>query len=138
MGKCLGCNEPLVKRYQIKFCSNKCQFIYQHREWVTAWKRGKMNGGIGITARNISAHLKKYLVDKSGNRCSSCGWKKKHPVTGNVPLEIDHIDGNSENNAEANLRLLCPNCHALTPFYKNLNKGSGRKWRMSKYIKNVK
>jgi hypothetical protein len=34
------------------------------------------------------------------------------------------------------LRVLCPNCHALTPFYKNMNRGNGRKWRMDKYIKN--
>ncbi len=81
-------------------------------------------------------HLKKYLLKKFGNRCSECGWAKKHPITGVIPLEVDHVDGNAENNIESHLRLLCPNCHALTPFYKNLNKGNGRKWRMNKYIKN--
>ncbi len=76
------------------------------------------------------------MSEKFGNRCLACGWSSAHPVTGVVPLEIDHIDGNAENNSESNLRLLCPNCHALTPFYKNLNKGNGRKWRTDKYIKN--
>ncbi len=92
---------------------------------------------MGITVRGISRHLKRFLVEKFGNKCVVCGWSKRHPVTHNVPLEIDHIDGNSENNLEKNLQLLCPNCHALTPFFKNLNKGKGRKWRMNKYIKNV-
>jgi hypothetical protein len=136
MKKCVHCKTILTKRYQIKFCSNRCQFRYQHEKWLEDWKRGKVSGGIGITAKNISKHLRGYLGEKFGNRCFKCGWNKKHPVTGIIPLEVDHIDGNAENNLEYNLRLLCPNCHALTPFYKNLNKGNGRKWRMNKYIKN--
>lgn len=43
-----------------------------------------------------------------------------------IPLEIDHIDGNSENNSEENLRLICPNCHSLTATYKGANRGKGR------------
>jgi len=111
--------------------------IYQHIWWVENWKNGKVDGNIGITARNFSKHLKIYLVEKFKNKCCVCGWDKKHPITGIAPLEIDHIDGNSENNVENNLRLICPNCHALTPFYKNMNRGKGRKWRMNKYIKNA-
>jgi len=64
-----------------------------------------------------------------------CGWDIKNPVTSNVPLEIDHIDGNSENNKESNLRLIYPNYHSLSPNYKNLNKGNGRIWRKNKYIR---
>jgi RNase P subunit RPR2 len=109
---------------------------YQHTKWVELWKKGKAHGNIGITVRNISPHLKKYLLEKFGNKCLVCGWKERHPVTGLVPLEVDHVDGNSENNIEENLRLICPNCHALTPFYKNLNRGKGRRWRMDKYIRN--
>jgi ssDNA-binding Zn-finger/Zn-ribbon topoisomerase 1 len=29
-----------------------------------------------------------------------------------IVLEIDHIDGNSENNSPENLRFICPNCHS--------------------------
>ena len=136
MTKCVNCGTDLIRWHQVRFCSNKCQFLYQHKNWIKGWKEGKINGNIGITARNISKHLKNYLGEKFGNQCLECGWSKKHPVTGVVPLEIDHIDGDAENNLESNLRLLCPNCHALTPFYKNLNRGKGRKWRMDKYIKN--
>lgn len=136
MKQCNFCKKSLLKRYQYKFCSNKCQASYQYKKWVGQWKDERVDGNIGISARNVSAHLKRYLWGKFENKCSKCGWCKKHPITGVVPLEIDHIDGNAENNKENNLRLLCPNCHALTPFYKNLNKGNGRKWRMVKYIKN--
>lgn len=41
-----------------------------------------------------------------------------------IPLELDHIDGNNQNNNLNNLQLLCPNCHALTPNYRGKNKGN--------------
>lgn len=133
---CAGCGTKLFVRHKIKFCSNKCQHNLEYRTNVDLWKKGKLNGAVGITARNLSNWLRKYLIEKYNNKCSACEWNKKHPLIKVVPLEVDHIDGNSENNVESNLRLLCPNCHALTPYYKNMNKGKGRKWRMKKYIKN--
>jgi len=136
MRHCDVCKTILAKRHQIKFCSNKCQAEYRYQTYINLWKKGRVTGNKGIFAKGISGHLKQYLLKKFGNKCSTCGWNKVHPITGTVPLEIDHIDGDAENNKEANLRLLCPNCHALTPFFKNLNKGKGRKWRMDKYIKN--
>jgi 5-methylcytosine-specific restriction endonuclease McrA len=103
--------------------------------YVTKWKQGEVNGSRGVNAKNISQHVRRYLLDKHGNECSLCGWNKINLTTKTVPLEIDHIDGDSENNNEANLRLLCPNCHSLTPNFRNLNKGKGRLWRKNKYLK---
>lgn len=97
---------------------------------------GTLSGSIGVTTKAISSHIKRYMFKKYGDACSLCGWNKVHSITKKVPLEIDHIDGNSENNAEPNLRLICPNCHSLSENYKALNKGKGRKWRMDKYVKN--
>jgi 5-methylcytosine-specific restriction endonuclease McrA len=77
--------------------------------------------------------MKKYLIEKYGEKCMECGWDEKHPITGNVPIELEHIDGNSKNNELKNLKLLCPNCHSLTPTYKALNKGNGRHNRMKRY-----
>ena len=62
-----------------------------------------------------------------------CGWNKINPITNKVPIELEHIDGNSENNSLDNLKLLCPNCHSLTPTYKALNIGNGRYKRMKRY-----
>ncbi len=69
------------------------------------------------------------MIERDGEKCSVCGWKKKHPITLRVPLEVDHVDGNADNNVNSNLQLLCPNCHSLTLLYRNLNKGNGRSWR---------
>ncbi len=87
--------------------------------------------------KNISAYIKRYLLGKYGERCSQCGWSQRNPVTGRVPLEVDHLDGQADNNTEKNLRLICPNCHALTPTFRNLNKGRGREWRKARLARLV-
>ena len=133
MKSCLFCGKNLSKRSQSKYCSNKCQADQGYKEYINKWENGKVDGGKGINTRNISGYLRRFLVDKYKESCSVCGWNKKHSVTNIVPLEIDHIDGNGENNKEVNLRLLCPNCHALTSNFRNLNKGKGRLWRKDKY-----
>lgn len=63
------------------------------------------------------------LVFIRGHRCENCGLTEwiEQPIS----LEVHHIDGDSLNNELDNLKLLCPNCHALTENYrgKNINKG---------------
>jgi len=65
-----------------------------------------------------SCTLKKRLLNEGVfiAQCFSC--KRTTWLNKKIPLELDHIDGNSSNNILSNLRLLCPNCHSLTPTYR--------------------
>ena len=125
--KCLGCSKE-TPRAGYKYCSNVCQIEHQYESYIKKWKAGEESGlqSIGV----VSRHIKRYLRRKFENRCCLCGWAKVNPKTGLVPLVADHVDGNWRNNREANLRLLCPNCDALTSTYAGLNRGNGRKNRV--------
>ncbi len=107
---------------------------FAYKKYIAEWQLGYAHGGRGVNAKNVSGHVIRYLREKYSS-CSICNWDRVNPVTKRVPLEIDHIDGNSENNQESNLRLICPNCHSLSSNFRNLNYGNGRVWRKAKYIK---
>ena len=126
---CLNCGKELQQTSSSfhKFCDNKCQADYQHKEWINRWKNGEESGVIG--KYGISHHIKKYLMNKYQCKCAQCGWGQENMYTHTIPLEVEHIDGNYQNNTEDNLILLCPNCHSLTATYKGANKGNGRKER---------
>jgi hypothetical protein len=48
--------------------------------------------------------------------CENCGLSEWQHLP--IPLEIHHVNGNNIDNRIDNLRLLCPNCHALTNNYR--------------------
>jgi 5-methylcytosine-specific restriction endonuclease McrA len=89
-----------------------------------------LESGAYQAIRNRSSFIRRYLIQKFGERCSRCGWAERHPITGNIPVELEHIDGDWQNNQADNLTLLCPNCHSLTATYRALNRGKGRAHRL--------
>lgn len=131
---CLNC-DGFTSGYA-KYCSNQCQSDFAYKSYILKWKLGNVSGNRGVNTQNLSGHVIRYLLEQAQEHCSQCGWCTPNPYDGKVPLEIDHIDGNANNSCEANLRVLCPNCHALTNNFKNKNKGRGREWRRTKYKQN--
>lgn len=49
-------------------------------------------------------------------KCNNTEWNDQP-----IPLELEHIDGNNQNNELSNLTILCPNCHAQTLTYRGRN-----------------
>lgn len=119
-----ACGKPVARSGQF-YCGLACHSRHRFRLKYSAFVEA---GGI---YGHISAQfLKKVLRKHLGDRCSRCGWATVHPITGKVPVEIEHIDGNWENNRLSNLTLLCPNCHSLTSTFRGLNRGAGRPHRI--------
>lgn len=111
-----------TKNRRNTFCNNICKSSFYHDAYIADWKSGKESGHHGVN-NSLSGHIRKYLIEKNGCRCWKCGWEEVHPVTGKVPVQWNHIDGDSTNSSEENLELICPNCHSLTPNFGALNKG---------------
>ena len=121
-GNCTNCGNKLTGS-GAKYCSIICQQEYQYKDKINKW----LNGIINFPGRSS---IKKYLKSiKLG--CWECGittWNDK-----DIVLELEHIDGNSDNNLKDNLSLLCPNCHSQTDTYKAKNVGNGRHFRRERY-----
>lgn len=72
--------------------------------------------------------LKNRILLEQNNKCNACGlseWRGK-PLT----LELEHKDGNNQNNERENLECLCPNCHSLTDTWRGRNKWPGKAKRV--------
>ena len=122
---CLSCNKThSTTVWKVgKYCNNDCQLLYQYNQKIKDWLSNNANIGKGT--------IKRYLIEQHGYKCAVCGlsdWNNKPMI-----LELEHVDGNSENNALCNLCLICPNCHSQTPTYKGRNKGKGRYSRRVRY-----
>lgn len=71
--------------------------------------------------------IKLGILEKKCSRCGLSEWQGEE-----LPLSLDHIDGDYYNNLIENLRILCPNCHALTPTWCGRNKKYGYRDKRNK------
>jgi hypothetical protein len=107
-----------------RYCTERCS--HAHRRAIfdeSVFRRD----GVGFTPRA----LRQYLLNRCDHACRICGVEEW--LGEPVPLVMDHIDGNPENDSLQNLRLICPNCDATLPTYKSRNRGNGRVWRRERY-----
>ena len=80
----------------------------------TGWSKGQQLKDWSQYSRGV--RLKPHLIRLRGHVCECC--KLSTWMSNPIPLEIEHCDGDNTNNELSNLKLLCCNCHALTPTWR--------------------
>jgi hypothetical protein len=136
--KCNQCDKEFDRcSYEIRkaekegrklYCSSECFQLHrkEHPSAISEIARSKMmeagrRGNATMKSRQKSIDqlkcfnkIRKRIFLERGRRCEECGWDKKNPFNGIIPVQVDHIDGDRNNNSEENLKVLCPNCHSMT------------------------
>lgn len=108
-----SCSETLQKLHQ----GARQYFAKRFLDWVIPWSLGNVEP-LGWF------NVRKGLIYLRGERCEKCSWAEHHPISNVIPVQVHHIDGNDKNNVYINLKLLCPNCHSLTPNFMAYNRQS--------------
>lgn len=119
-GFCTGCGVEL-SRYDRKYCSQICQGNHVRHQKAHAGELGKHG-------------LRRYLVETRVYACTNCGQDGEwfgRPLR----LQMDHIDGNPNNNTLENVRWLCPNCHTQTETWGAANMSEEGRARLRSNIK---
>jgi len=126
---CQHCYNPVKVKNRL-FCSNACFNAVQKTKNQIKFELGE------VVDPKI---LKRNLITLRGNNCELCSisnfWNGKE-----LKLQLDHIDGNSDNNNPNNLRLLCPNCHSQTETFSCKGTGSTvrKNTKRNKYLQKYK
>ncbi|MDZ4766078.1 MAG: HNH endonuclease signature motif containing protein [Chloroflexota bacterium] len=102
---CVHCGNPVSERHN-KYC-DECikNRVYTKKDSLDAYTNDKAR--------------RQWLLKTREHKCQECGlanWLGQP-----IPLEMHHVDGDTDNNTDENLILICPNCHALTPTHKRKN-----------------
>ena len=120
--KQLGCKPDTLNSYLnkmgIKYSGNKGgKGIKQSTQYKPAIEY--------IKGTVVKSHILKLKLIRDGikeSKCEKCGLSEWLGFP--IPLELHHLDGNHYNNNFNNLKILCPNCHALEPNNSGKNVGN--------------
>ena len=127
---CPNCDKEVLTRNN-KYCDQKC-----NDEYIIKQSDEKYFLGLLISQRTVKAAYLRHHPE----RCVFCQigpqWNGKPLV-----LQLDHIDGNSDNNMPDNLQLLCPNCHSQTETFgskQTIAYGKPKETKRNSYLQKYK
>lgn len=142
---CPECGKKLpFERRRAKFCNSSCSAKYNNRGIVRnprkirycecgkerlsdrkycpdCAKKYMISPRVTLEEAKTDRTRKVIVIRLLGYQCGICGISEWMEAP--IRLELDHIDGNADNNNLDNLRVLCPNCHSQTDTYKGANAG---------------
>lgn len=104
---------PILTTEQIKETIEKCK-----KTWKTKLLEEQFSS---LTFER----LRKRVIIEQDDKCNRCNlneWLGKF-----LTLELEHKDGDNQNNKRENLEALCPNCHSLTSTWRGRNKEQKRR-----------
>ncbi|MGW5278665.1 HNH endonuclease signature motif containing protein [Streptomyces collinus] len=124
-----GTHRATLRRWVAEQGLSTAHFLGQaHQRGRTLTERSRRPEDILVRHdghRRTRTHLLRRALREVGvpEKCAECGlgpaWLGR-PMT----LEIDHVNGDWSDDRRDNLRLLCPNCHAVT---RTWCRGGGRR-----------
>ena len=121
--KCKHCGKGFVKSTllggHVRFCMKNPDRI----ERLSAWDRKRKEAIENMPFEELPQPWRRHKIlrDQDGC-CNKCGIKKWNGEL--ITFELEHKDGNNQNNSRKNLELLCPNCHSQTKTWRGRNKSS--------------
>lgn len=115
--KAFICSQLHCRPMTLESYLTKMNITYKGNQGGRAHKTGQHKPASDYLYKGscINPHLLKLKLIRDGikiAKCESC--QASNWLSGSVPLELHHINGDRYDNRLENLQLLCPNCHALT------------------------
>jgi len=97
-------------------CSAKCQRLDRRMRSIEASRaKARAKRHAADTEQMTWKTLRRRIIEEQDGYCAHCNLNEWMGQP--MPLTVDHIDGDRENNKRNNLEAICPNCHMLTPTF---------------------
>lgn len=121
----LDCKESTLysrlDKWRVRHLKNQSRKGMKKPDCYVDINKHLVNGSLVQSSRLKAYLFREGLKSRHCEQCKRSTWEEQP-----IPLELDHINGQPYDNRIENLRILCPNCHALTPTYRAKNKRSVR------------